>query len=79
VRICGPQSQTRQKENIPLLLKSHKNNSIFWNIIPSRPVKVSRDISEEHIASIFRAVESAKQETRMKQTASCDIFLQNAG
>jgi hypothetical protein len=35
---------------------------------------VSTDISEEHVASFFRAEEQAKQETDVKQIASRGTF-----
>jgi hypothetical protein len=35
---------------------------IFWDIT---------DVSEEHVASVFRVEERAKQETSVKQVAKC--------
>jgi hypothetical protein len=65
LRTGGPQSQSRQKENIPLLLKSYKNSSIFQDIIPCRSVKVNR-----HITSIFRAEVS---QARNQHEVGCEL------
>jgi hypothetical protein len=40
-----------------------------WNIRPCNEVNIN-DISEKHIASIFRVEQYAKQDTSMKQAAS---------
>jgi hypothetical protein len=40
------------------------NSSVFWDITPWVRWK-STDVPEEHIASIFRVEEQAKQETSM--------------
>jgi hypothetical protein len=49
--------------------------SVFWNIavVPSKSA-----FSEEHVASVIRIEEYAKQETSMKQLAG-DIFHRNVG
>jgi hypothetical protein len=44
-------------------------SSVFWVIAPCSPSK-STNVSEEHVASIFRVEEYAKQDTSMKQAAS---------
>jgi hypothetical protein len=49
-------------------------NSIFWNITPCSPLKVNQHL-EEHVTSIFRTEELAKQETSMKLVASRPHFL----
>jgi hypothetical protein len=41
-------SQSSQKENIPLLLKSYKNSYIFQDIMPCRSVKVNRHIGRTY-------------------------------
>jgi hypothetical protein len=41
------------------------NSTVFWNITLCSPLK-STDVSEEHIASIFRVEEKAEQETRAR-------------
>jgi hypothetical protein len=50
-------------------------SSVFWDIRPYSLLKA--DVSEEHVASIFRVKEQAKQETSVKQVASRggDMFL----
>jgi hypothetical protein len=39
---------------------------ISWDIMPCSLFKVN-DVSEEHVASIFKIEEYAKKETRVKQ------------
>jgi hypothetical protein len=39
--------------------------SIFWDLAPRNPLKVNK-VSEEYIASIFRAEGSVKQEANIK-------------
>jgi hypothetical protein len=50
---------------MPMVMKS----SVFWDITPCRSLKVNRR-SGEHVASVLSVVESAKQETSMKQIAN---------
>jgi hypothetical protein len=42
-------------------------SSVLWVITPCSPLKA--DVSEEHVASIFKSEEQAKQESSMKISA----------
>jgi hypothetical protein len=44
-------------------------STVFWDVTPCSPE--TSDVSEEHIASIFRVEEQAKQETNELQLADC--------
>jgi hypothetical protein len=48
-------------------------NSVFWDTAPCSLFNAT-DISEEHVAFIFRAEEQAKEETDVKQIASRGTF-----
>jgi hypothetical protein len=56
----------------------------LWTVLPPRIKRrvvrwKSTDVSEEHIASIFRVEETANQETNMEQTASRAQIVRNNG
>jgi hypothetical protein len=42
---------------------------IFWNMTPCRPLSLT-DVSEEHVASIFRVEEIGSAKPESKQVAS---------
>jgi hypothetical protein len=50
------EQQERERERKVVTMKSY----VFWNRTPCSPV-MSTDLSEEHISSIFRVEETAKQ------------------
>jgi hypothetical protein len=61
-----------------LVGKLNEERFIFCDITLCSPLKIT-DVSEEHIASIFRVTEQAKQKTSMKQTASRPKFMLYSG
>jgi hypothetical protein len=48
-------------------------STIFWDVTPYSPLK-SSDVSEEHIAFIFRVEEEAEQQTSMKAGGRQSLF-----
>jgi hypothetical protein len=64
------EKQTWKQTNVgfEVLTAVVMKSSIFWDIMPRSPLKVN-DASEEHVASIVKIEEEAKQETIMKHVA----------
>jgi hypothetical protein len=59
----------RERSGLEVLTAEVKRSSIFWNIRPWRPLKISGNFGG-NCASIFRVEERAKQEVSMKQVTS---------